>query len=137
MLPPTEISMSEIDWNAIQEQIRKLHMGEKVSGDIDTRYSAMVEEMLREKPDVWYEKLRPFVEEVINLHKEDPKEAVETLVSVIMQIVHHLAQHEVLIEYSVALQTKIVESLGIESQKTSKTLEALYRKGVLSPEELG
>ncbi len=128
--------MSEIDWNALQEQIRKLHMGEKVSGDIDTRYSAMVEEMLREKPDVWYEKLRPFVEDVINLHKEDPNEGVETLVSVIMQIVHHLAQHEVLIEYSVGLQTKTVESLGIESQKTTKILEALFRKGLLSPEDL-
>lgn len=128
--------MSEIDWNALQEQLRKLHIGEKVSGDIDDRYTTMVKEILKEKPDVWYEKLRPFVEEVINLHKEDPKEAVETLVSVIMQIVHHLAQHEVLIEYSVGLQTKIVESLGIESQKTSKILEALYRKGVLSPEDL-
>lgn len=128
--------MSEIDWKGLEEQIRKLRVGEKVSDDMNDRYTAMVEEMLREKPDVWYEKLRPFVEEVINLHKEDPKEAVETLVSVIMQIVHHLAQHEVLIEYGVGLQTKIVESLGIESQKTSKILEALYRKGVLSPEEM-
>lgn len=128
--------MSEIDWNALQEQLRKLHIGEKVSGDIDDRYTTMVKEILKEKPDVWYEKLRPFVEEVINLHKEDPKEAVETLVSVIMQIVHHLAQHEVLIEYSVALQTKLVESLGVESQKSSKILEALYRKGVLSPKDI-
>jgi predicted DNA-binding antitoxin AbrB/MazE fold protein len=136
MLPFTEIPMSEIDWKGLEEQIRKLRVGEKVSDDMNDRYTAMVKEMLREKPDVWYEKLRPFIDEVLALHKEDPEEAVEVLVSVIMQIVHHLAQHEVLIEYSVALQTKIVESLGIESQKTSKILEVLYRKGVLAPEDL-
>lgn len=130
------MSMNKVDWKALEEQIRKLQIGEKVSGDIDSRYTSMVEEILREKPEIWYEKLRPFIEEVISLHKHDPEEAVETLVSVIMQLVHHLAQHEVLIEYGIGLQTKIVESLGIESGKTSRILEALYRKGILSPEDL-
>jgi hypothetical protein len=137
MLSPTEMYMSEIDWKALEEQLRKFQIGEKVSDDIDTRYAELMKNFMGVKPEEWSEKIRPLIKGIMDSYKDDPEEAVETFVGVLMKMTHQVAQHDILIDYLVTLQAQIIESSGIESQKTSKILRALYNKGVLSPEEMG
>lgn len=128
--------MSNIDWKALEEQMRKLQIGEKVSGDIDTRYAGLMKTFMGAKPEEWSEKIRPLAKEILESYKNDPDEAIETFLGFLMQITHQVAQHDILLEYIVALQAKIIESSTIEGTKTSKTLEALYRKKILSPKDL-
>lgn len=128
--------MSYIDWKALEEQMRKLQIGEKVSGDIDTRYADLMKTFMGAKPEEWSEKIRPLAKEILESYKDDPDEAIETFLGFLMQITHQMAQHDILLEYIVELQAKIIESSDIESQKTTKILESLYKRGILSSEDM-
>jgi hypothetical protein len=128
--------MSEINWQGLEEQMRQLQIGEKVSEDIDVRYADLMKNFMQEKPEEWSEGVRPLVKEILETYKEDPEEAAEELVAFMMKMTHQVAHHDVLLEYVVALQAKVIESLGIESRKTSKILEELFKKGILSRDNM-
>jgi hypothetical protein len=128
--------MTDIDWDKLQKQIRNLRLGEKVGGDIDAKYASLVTDFTREKFKEWQEKLGPVVQDIIASNRDDSEAAAEALIIIILQIVHHLAQHEVLFEYSEKLNAKMVEQIRSLDERTSVLFRILAAKGVLSENDL-
>jgi hypothetical protein len=124
--------MANIDWDKLQKQIMNLRLGEKVGGDIDAKYAGLVTDFTREKFKEWQEKLGPVVQDIIASNKNDPEAAAEALILIILQIVHHLAQHEVLLEYSEKFNAKMIEQIRVLDQRTVALFRILTAKGVLS-----
>lgn len=128
--------MADIDWNELQKQIRNLHLGEKIGDDIDAKYASLVTDFTREKFKEWQEKLGPVVRDIIASNKDDPEAAAEALILIILQIVHHLAQHEVLFEYSEKLNAKMIEKIRALDERTAVLFRILAAKGLLSENDL-
>lgn len=128
--------MTDIDWDKLQKQIRNLRLGEKVGGDIDAKYASLVTDFTREKFKEWQEKLGPVVQDIIASNRNDSEAAAEALIIIILQIVHHLAQHEVLFEYSEKLNAKMVEQIRDLDERTAVLCRILAAKGVLSENDL-
>ncbi|NKE70184.1 hypothetical protein [Candidatus Manganitrophus noduliformans] len=128
--------MADIDWDRLQKQIKDLHWGEKIGGDIDAKYASLVADFTREKFQEWQEKLGPVVRDIIASNKDDPEAAAEALILIILQIVHHLAQHEVLFEYSEKLNAKMIEKIRVLDERTAVLFRILAAKGVLSENDL-
>lgn len=128
--------MTDIDWDKLQKQIRNLRLGEKVGGDIDAKYASLVTDFTREKFKEWQEKLGPVVQDIIASNRDDSEAAAEALIIIILQIVHHLAQHEVLFEYSEKLNAKMVEQIRALDERTAVLCRILAAKGVLSENDL-
>lgn len=128
--------MADIDWNELQKQIRNLHLGEKIGDDIDVKYASLVADFTREKFKEWQEKLGPVVRDIIASNKDDPEAAAEALILIILQIVHHLAQHEVLFEYSEKLNAKMIEKIRALDERTAVLFRILAAKGVFSENDL-
>ncbi|TAJ99899.1 MAG: hypothetical protein EPO39_16295 [Candidatus Manganitrophaceae bacterium] len=128
--------MADIDWKELQKQIRGLHWGEKIGGDIDAKYADLMTNFTREKFIEWQEKLGPVVRDIIASNRDDPEAAAEALILIILQIIHHLAQYEVLFEYSERLNAKIIEQIRALDERTSALFRLLTAKGVLSENDL-
>lgn len=73
---------------------------------------------------------------IIASNKDDPEAAAEALILIILQIVHHLAQHEVLFEYSEKLNAKMIEKIRALDERTAVLFRILITKGVLSENDL-
>lgn len=129
-------TMADIDWNELQKQIRNLHWGEKIGGDIDAKYASLVTDFTKEKFKEWQEKLGPVVRDIIVSNKDEPEAAAEALILTILQIIHHLAQHEVLFEYSERLNAKMIEQIRVLDERTAALFRILTAKGVLSENDL-
>lgn len=127
--------MADIDWDRLQKRIKDLHWGEKIGGDIDAKYASLVADFTREKFKEWQEKLGPVVRDIIASNKDDPEAAAEALILILLQIIHQLAQHEVLFEYSEMLNAGVVGSIKGLEEKMALLLRALVSREVLSPED--
>lgn len=128
--------MADIDWNELQKQIGNLHLGEKIGADIDAKYASLVTDFTREKFKEWQEKLGPVVRDIIASNRDDPEAAAEALILIILQIIHHLAKHEVLFEYSEKLNAKMTEKIQALDERTAILFRILTAKGVLSENDV-
>lgn len=83
----------------------------------------------------WRAKLGPIVREIVVSNKNEPQAAAEALILVMLQIVHHLARHDVLLEYGERLGDKAVQSIAELDRRTAALILALVKKGGLSDED--
>lgn len=125
-----------IDWDEFQKQIREMRMGEKVSADINTKYASLMIDLTKEKYSEWREKLGPVVRDIIDSKKEDPEAAAESMILVILQIVRHLAEHEVLFEYGNKVNAELIRILRALDERTALLVQVLSARGVLTEDDL-
>lgn len=74
--------------------------------------------------------------DIIASNKDDPEAAAEVLILIILQIIHHLAQHEVLFEFSERLNAKMIEQIRVLDERTAALFKILASKGILSENDL-
>lgn len=125
------------NWEKFEKDIKDIGMGEKVTADIDAKYASLVNDFTKEKFPEWQERLGPIVRDIINSHRDDPEAAAEALILVVLQMVHQLAQHEVLLEYVENYNAKMLEKFRAMDDRTTALIQVLVEKGIISEKDFG
>ncbi len=126
----------EFDWDKIQDEANALHLSEKVGAEIDARYATLLNDFTKAKYPEWQEKLGPTVQDIITSHQDNLKAATEAILIVMLQIIHQLAQHEVLLEYSDRYQCLVTKAVKNSDDSYAKLISILKDKKILSEEDL-
>src|SRR5579883_1865642 len=125
----------DIDWEKFEKEIKEIRMGEKVGADINSRFGVLLNDFTKEKYPEWQQKMGPIVREMVQSHKNNPQEAAEAIILILLQMVYQLAQHDVLLEYVEKYNAKMLERFKIQDDRTSALIHVLAAKGVISAED--
>lgn len=126
----------EFDWEELQRELKALSLDEKVGAEINKKYTDLVNDFTKDKFPEWQEKLGPTVRNIVASNKEYPEAAAEALILVILQIVHQLAKHEVLLGYGERFNGKVIDTIEALDKRTTGLIQALAKKGILANEDL-
>ncbi len=126
----------EFDWEKLQKEINEVALGEKVSADIEKKYAALVNDFTKDKFPEWQEKVGTIVRNMVASNKDHPEASAEALILVILQMIHHIAQHEVSLEYKEHFQKKLIEAITALDKRTMVLAEALIKNGLLTGGDL-
>jgi hypothetical protein len=126
----------EFDWEKLQKEINEVALGEKVSADIEKKYTTLVNDFTKDKFPEWQEKVGTIVRNMVTSNKAHPEAAAEALILVILQMIHHLAQHEVSLEYKEEFNKKLIDAVTALDKRTETLAQALVKKGLLSIDDL-
>lgn len=86
----------------------------------------------KEKFPEWQERLGPTVRDMIRSNKDDPEAAAEALILIMLQMVHQLAQHDVLLEYVEKYNAKMLQQFRKLDERNTALIQVLAAKGVIS-----
>lgn len=126
----------EFDWEKLQKELNEVALGEKVSADIEKKYAVLVNDFTKDKFPEWQEKVGEIVRNMVASNKAHPEAAAEALILVILQMIHHLAQHEVSLEYKEQFNKKLIDTVSALDRRTMSLAQALIKKGILSADDL-
>lgn len=122
----------EIDWEKFEKEIKDIRMGEKVEADINSKFGILVNDFTKDKFPEWQQRMGPIVRDMIQSNKDDPEAAAEALILILLQMVHQLAQHEVLLEYVENYNAKMLEKFRAMDDRTTALIRVLVEKGVIT-----
>lgn len=125
----------DFDWEELEKQIKDIRMGERIQADTGVKFGALINDYTKEKFPEWREKLGPIVRNIIESNKHDPEAAAEVLILIMLQMVHQLAQHEVLFEYAEKFNAKIVQQIKTLDERTTTLFDILGKNRNGSKEE--
>ncbi|HZR46846.1 MAG TPA: hypothetical protein VFA47_09090 [Candidatus Manganitrophaceae bacterium] len=126
----------DFDWERLQKEMNEAAMGEKISADIEKKYATLVNDFTKDKFPEWQEKVGTIVRNMVQANKDHPEAAAEALILVILQMIHHIAQHEVSLEYKEQFNNKLIDAVAALERRTTGIAQALIRKGILSVEDV-
>jgi len=126
----------DFDWDKLQKEMNQVAMGEKISADIEKKYATLVNDFTKDKFPEWQEKVGTIVRNMVQANKDHPEAAAEALILVILQMIHHIAQHEVSLEYKEQFNNKLIDAVAALERRTTGIAQALIRKGILSVEDV-
>ena len=126
----------DFDWEKLQKEINEAAMGEKVNADIEKKYATLVNDFTKDKFPEWQEKVGMIVRNMVSANKDHPEAAAEALILVILQMIHHIAQHEVSLEYKENFNKKLIDAVTALDKRTETLAKALMKKGLLSVDDL-
>lgn len=121
-----------IDWEEFEKQIKEYRMTEKVETDINTKFGMLLNDFTKEKIAEWQERMGPIVQDMIRSNKDDPEAAAEALILIMLQMVHQLAQHDVLLEYVEKYNAKMLQQFRKLDERNTALIQVLAAKGVIS-----
>ena len=124
-----------IDWEEFERQIKELRMTEKVEADINAKFGMLVNDFTKDKFPEWQQRMGSIVRDMIQSNKDDPEAAAEALILILLQMVHQLAQHEVLLEYVENYNAKMLEKFRAMDARTTALIQVLVEKGVISEKD--
>lgn len=127
--------MMDINWEELERQIKELRMAEKVEADINSKFGILVNDFTKEKFPEWQKKMGPIVRDMIQSNKDDPEAAAEALILILLQMVHQIAQHQVLLEYVENYNAKMLQQLRAMDERTGSLIQVLAAKGVISEKD--
>lgn len=126
----------DFDWERLQKEMNEAAMGEKISAAIEKKYATLVNDFTKDKFPEWQEKVGTIVRNMVSANKDHPEAAAEALILVILQMIHHIAQHEVSLEYKEQFNNKLIDAVAALERRTTGIAQALIRKGILSVEDV-
>ncbi|NKE71333.1 hypothetical protein [Candidatus Manganitrophus noduliformans] len=129
--------MMDINWEELERQIKELRVTEKVESDIDSKFGILVNDFTKEKFPEWQKKMGPIVRDMIQSNKDDPEAAAEALILILLQMIHQLAQHEVLLEYVEKYNAKLLQQFRAMDERSAALIQVLAAKGMISEKDFG
>lgn len=125
----------EFDWEKFEREIKDVRLGEQVEADVNIKFGNLLNDFTKNQFLDWRQKMGSIVRDMIQSNKDDPEAAAEVMILILLQMIHQLARHDVLLEYVEGYNAKMLQQFRKIDERNTALIQLLAAKGIISAED--